>query len=215
MQIPRIQLSCLAAQACLTLAACGATPAPAPSGPTNVGPGHVDAQLARGASTYQGVRKIKLRIRPDGAVEKFAVYHGEAAAVPEPVKALATARFPDAVVSHYEHERYADLGEVHEVEVRLKDGRACEISATPAGALVYEECELPVAEIPAPVKAAIDARLPGGKVVEIETKKGPTMDELSLEVEHEGKLHYLRLRPDGGLIAHFHRVPAEIDVPVP
>jgi hypothetical protein len=72
-----------------------------------------------------------------------------------------------------------------------------------------------VAEIPAPVKAAIDARLPGGKVVEIETKKGPTMDELSLEVEHEGKLHYLRLRPDGGLIAHFHRVPAEIDVPVP
>jgi hypothetical protein len=112
----------------LATAACGAAPAPAPAPPSLDGPGHLDARLARGAAEYLGVRKIKLRLQKSGSVDKFAVYHGDAAAVPDPVKALAAARFPDASVSHYEHERYADLGEVHEVEVRLKDGRAASSS---------------------------------------------------------------------------------------
>jgi hypothetical protein len=89
----------------LATAACGAAPAPAPAPPSLDGPGHLDARLARGAAEYLGVRKIKLRLQKSGSVDKFAVYHGDAAAVPDPVKALAAARFPDASVSHYEHER--------------------------------------------------------------------------------------------------------------
>ena len=198
---------------------CGAAPATAPAANSTaavaLGPGRLDPTLARGASTFNGVHKMKLRISAEGQVEKLAVYHRDAAAVPDAVKALAAAHFQGATVEYYEHEHYADVGEVFEVEVKTADGRHCEVSASAAGALIYEECELPVAEVPAPVTASIEKVLPGGKLVEAERKKGPSRDEFSLEVEHGGRVHYLRVGPEGAVLAHHLRIPAEVDVPLP
>lgn len=202
----------------LTSLGCGAAPEcthPPAAADAVSGPGRLDATLARGATRYQGVHKLKLRLREDGTVEKMAVYHRDASVAPAPVLALAQSRFPGSTVVFYEHELYIDRGEMHEVEVKTADGRTCEISASPAGVLGYEECELAVDAVPPAVKATLEARLPGGKIVEAESKKGPELDELSIEVEREGAVHYLRVRPDGTVLAHHHRVAAEIDVPVP
>jgi hypothetical protein len=145
----------------------------------------------------------------------LAVYHRDSAVVPDAVKALAANHFQGATVEYYEHERYSDVGEVYEVEVKTAEGRHCEVSASAAGALIYEECELPVAEVPAPVTTAVEKVLPEGKLVEAERKKGPSRDEFSVEVEHAGRVHYLRVGPDGTVIAHHLRIPAEVDVPSP
>lgn len=117
----------------LVTAGSGAAPATAPAvnstAAVALGPGRLDPTLARGASTFNGVHEMKRRISAEGQVEKLAVYHRDAAAVPD-------------------------------------------------------------------------------------TQKGPSRDAFSLEVEHGGRVHDLRVGPEGAVLAHHLRIPAEVDVPM-
>lgn len=189
-------------------------PAPAASAAPAAGAG-LDAELVGLASRAQGVMKIKMRVGPDGTVHKLAVYHHDAAAIPEPVRALAAERFPGAETLYYESELYSDLGRAYEVEIRTAEGKECEVSASADGTLLYEECKVPPDQIDPKVKATVDRLVPGGTVLEVETKHGPDRDEVSVEVKAGDVEHYVRTTPDGELIGHTLRIPAIIEVPVP
>lgn len=214
----------LAISVVLLLSACGAGQEPCPSAPPRASeegstpgasePGRLDAELVAVAARADGVYRIRVRASETGEIQKFAVYHGDAEEVPEAVRNAARERFPDAEVRHYESEIYSDLGRVFEVEVMTAEGRECEISCRPDGTMVYVECRVPTEEVPEPALAAAGRLLPEGEVVEAETKEGPGIDEVHLEVRVGELIHYLVLQPTGELVRHGLRIPTTIEIPV-
>lgn len=170
--------------------------------------------VAQAAVTANTVDELELRLDASGALVKQAVYHDDASAIPQPVKDKALEVYPGATITHYETEHYADAGLVFEVEVTTADGHRCEVSALPDGALRYQECELLVDAAPAAVKDAIASRFPGGKLLEVETKKGPALDLYSVEVEHEGTEYYVDVSPDGTVQSVHERIEATLEIPV-
>lgn len=174
----------------------------------------LDAELTTLARTAPKVEKMKLRLSGDGQLVKQSVYHDAADTIPEPVKALAKQKFPKGTVTGYETELYADLGRVYEVEVD-DGGKHCEVAADAEGTEVYTECEVDPATLSAAAKATIESVAPGGKVMEAESKKGPSVDETTVEVEAGGQELYLRIGPDGALIEALRRIPAIVEVPLP
>lgn len=178
-------------------------------------PGTLDAALVKAATEAKGVSKIKVFTRPDGTVRKFSVYHTDADAVPAAVKAAAAKAFPQSTPKSYESELYVDLGEVYEVEVKTTEGKEVEYAGRPDGTLIYIESALTEAEVPAPVKAAALARVPGGKFIEAERKKGKDSEEFALKFEKDGRKHHLHLAPDGTISRHTVRIPAEFEVELP
>lgn len=194
----------------LLLVAC--RPAPCrPLPPTEVGA--LDQQLVTTAIRAETVIKAKVRVDAQGKITKQSVYHDDAASIPAAVREAATKRFPSATVLHYESEVYADRGRVYEVEVD-DAGTKCELAATPEGVEIYVECHADPATLSPEIKATIERVAPGGTILEAETKKGPDMDELTIEVDHAGRLLYLRVKPDGTLIEGLRRVPGFIEVPL-
>jgi hypothetical protein len=160
------------------------------------------------------VQKAKIRVDASGGIVKQSLYHDQASAIPAKVLELAKAKFPSGAIRHYESELYADRGRVYEVEVD-DGGTHCEVAATPEGVEVYVECEVDPATLSAEAKATIEKVAPGGKVIEAETKKGPELDEITVEVETAGGELYLRLRADGSLVQALRRIPAILEVPLP
>lgn len=173
----------------------------------------LDGEIVRTAITAADVQKVKIRVDADGGIVKQSLYHGQASALPAKVLELAKTRFPGGTVRHYETELYADRGRVYEVEVD-EGGKLCEVAATPEGVEVYVECEVDPATLSAELKAAIEKAAPGGKVLEAETKKGSDIDEVTVEVEVDGRELYLRLAPDGTLVQKLRRIPAIVEVPI-
>lgn len=174
----------------------------------------LDAEIVETATNATTVHKMKIRVAADGSIVKQSVYHDKADALPPAVLELAKTRFPNATIRHYETELYADRGRVYEVEVD-DAGKHCEVAATPAGAEVYVECEVDPGTLSAAVMATIEKVAPGGKILEAETKQGPDLDELTVEVEIGGRELYVRVRPDGSLIQVLRRIPAVIELPLP
>lgn len=171
--------------------------------------------VAQAAMTAKTVEEFEFRLDDRGALVKQAVYHDNASAISEAVKAKAMEVFPGATIESYETEWYADVGEVHEVEVKTAEGQACEVSATPDGTLRYTECELDLAKVPAQITAAIASAYPHAKILEVETKQGPAMDIVTAEVDVDGAELYLRMKPDGALESVHKRVEALVEIPVP
>jgi hypothetical protein len=191
----------------------GTTPPTDASAPPPTTSAALDAEIVQTAISATTVHKMKVRVDAKGGIVKQSVYHDKADALPAAVTELAKTRFPGATVRHYETELYADRGRVYEVEVD-DGGKLCEISATPEGVEVYVECQVDPASLSAELKAAVEKVAPGGKLLEAETKKGPDIDEVTVEVEHAGRELYVRLKPDGTLIQLLRRVPAIIEVPL-
>jgi hypothetical protein len=177
--------------------------------------GGLHPAVAKAAVTATTVEEFEFRLDESGALIKQAVYHDDASAISEAVKAKALEVFPGSTIESYETEWYADVGEVHEVEVKTADGQACEVSATPDGTLRYKECELDLADVPAQITAAIKSAYPAGKILEVETKQGPAMDIVTAEVEVDGVEYYLHMQPDGALESVHKRVEALVEIPVP
>lgn len=177
------------------------------------GPGRLDGALVQAAASARGVELVYLDASSGGALGKLSVYHHEEAQVPEAVRRLAEEKLPGGKVRRYESELYAQGGRVFEVEIETQDGRHCEVSATAEGALRYLECEIAQKDLPPAVVQAVAQAVPGGEIAEAETQKGPSIDEVHVEVKAGGALHYLRLRPSGELLRHSLRLPAAVDVP--
>ena len=189
-----------------------ATPSVAMS--ADVASGGLHEAVAKAAVTAKTVEEFEFRMDENGALIKQAVYHDDASAISEAVKAKAMEVFPGANIESYETEWYADVGEVHEVEVQTADGQECEVSATPDGTLRYKECELDLAKVPPQITAAIESAYPGAKILEVETKQGPAMDVVTAEIEVGGVEYYLHMKPDGALESVHKRVEALVEIPV-
>lgn len=173
----------------------------------------LDAEIAKTASTATTVEKLKIRLDAQGGIVKQALYHDQADVIPAAVLELAKSRFPKATITGYETELYADRGRVY--EVRVDDGGTeCEVAASPAGVELYTECQVDPASLGAAILATVEKTAPGGRILEAETKKGPDIDELTVEVEQAGRELYLRLRDDGSLIQALRRVPAIVELPL-
>lgn len=173
----------------------------------------LDRELVTTAIRADTVVKAKVRVDAEGRIVKQSVYHDDAASIPAAVREAASKRFPSATLLHYESEVYADRGRVYEVEVD-DAGTKCELAATAEGVEVYVECHVDPATLAPEVRATVERVAPGGTVLEAETKKGPEFDELTIEVEHAGRLLYLRVKPDGTLIEGLRRVPGFLEVPL-
>jgi hypothetical protein len=203
----------------LLLAACHhAKPTTAvPEAPTGSAPtkATLDPDIVAIATKPGVATKFKIRVDGTGAVMKQALYHGDAEAIPAEIRTKAEARWAGSKAARFETEWYAEHGRVHEVEVTLPDGKTCELAVKADGNELYEECHVDAASLPAPVTAKVEELFPGGKVVEAETKKGPAMDEITIEVELGGQEFYLRCKPDGTVIAKLARIPAVFEVPIP
>jgi hypothetical protein len=194
---------------------CEATTTDAAPGTAAAGTATLDATIRKTASSAPQVERMKIRVDDSGVIVKQSVYHGDASVIPAAVRELAEKTFPEARALKYETEVYADIGLVFEIELETKDGKLCEVSSQPDGTLVYTECHIDPRELPEPVAARAEATIAGGKIIEAEQKTGPKVDEFTVEVEHEGREFYLRVRPDGTLIAKLVRVPAIIELPIP
>lgn len=176
------------------------------------GPGLTDA--IADAAKGSGVERMKVRFDDAGAIVKQSVYHGDKSGIPQPVLDLAEQTYPGSQPKHYETEHYAEFGQVFEVEVETADAKLCEVASRPDGELVYTECRIDVGELPEPVSARVSATFPDGKIIEAERKSGPEHDEFTVEIEAGGRQFYLRIAPDGSLIAKLVRVPAIVELPV-
>jgi hypothetical protein len=203
---------------CLCLPACdkGGGPAncPEPTAATSgAATSALDGELVKTAS--HGAIKMKIRTDGAGAVVKQSVYHHDEQAIPKPVHELAAQRFPGAKTEHVESELYAEHGRVYEIELTTADGKQCEVAASAEGTELYTECRVDPATLPAPVADAVAKLYPGAKVLEAETKKGPKLDEISVEVQAGDAEHYVRLAPDGRVLERLVRVPAIVEIPIP
>lgn len=176
--------------------------------------GGLHETVARIAVTAKTVEEFEFRLDDRGALIKQAIYHDDASAVSEAVKAKALELYPGSTIVAYETEFYADAGIVHEIEVKTADGQACEVSATPDGTLRYQECELDPADVPAQITAAVKSAYPDGKLLEVETKKGPGLDVVTAEVESGGIEYYVTMDADGTIEAVHKRIEALVEIPV-
>lgn len=190
----------------------GAPQCPEPTAVATATGGGLDGELVKTAAA--GAIKMKVRTDANGVLVKQSVYHQQLAAIPEPVQKLAAAKFPGAKTDYVESELYAEHGRVYEIEVTTADGQHCEIAASADAAELYTECIIDAAALPAAVAATVAKLYPGAKVLEAETKKGPKIDELTVEIQVEGGEHYLRVAPDGTVIQRLVRIPAIIEIPL-
>jgi uncharacterized membrane protein YkoI len=214
------------------VAGCGGSPPPASAPPqaqpdvTPAADAHADVAVddASGGVAFEkkivdaalgarGDLKMEIRLDADGKVVKQTTYHDDPDAIPEAVHDLAAKEFPGAKAARYETEWYADRGLVYEIEVDTKDKKRCEVAATEDGTKIYTECHVKPKALPPEVSKQVEATIPGGKILEAETKKGPDIDVVTVEVEKDGREYYLRLSPDGTLLEKLLRVPAVVEIP--
>lgn len=174
----------------------------------------LDAELVAIARKQGVAQKAKLRVDGSGNLQKQSLYHSDAAAVPEAARALVEKRWPGAKVRGYESERYAEHGRVDEIEVTTAEGAECELAVKQDGSTLYEECRIALDAMPPAVASKVAALFPDGSIHEAETKKGEGVDELTIEVTAGGKEYYLRMRPDGEVLAKLLRIPAVLEVPI-
>lgn len=203
MRRPPPPSSPLALPLALLLSGCGA------SGPL----GGVHPEFAETVARTPTTHKTALFLAADGRIRALSVYHQDATAIPQPVRALGEKHFAGRAVKYYETEWYPDAGMVFEVEYALDGGRSGELSAKADGTLVY--VEEPVTAPPPEIVQAALAAVGGGEVGEVERQRGPGLDHFGVKVRHADRLHVLLIKPDGRVVRHSLRVPAQLDVPLP
>jgi hypothetical protein len=209
----------------LVLSACGTSTATTPVSdtPTSASAAPMvaeasaglDAEIVETAITAPKLDKMKVRVDATGALVKQSLYHYDATAVPKAIRDLAAQQYPESTPVRYETEWYDDLGRVYEVEVQTKEGKRCEVAATPDGKLQYTECQLDPSELPSDVVATVHAIGGSATVLEAEHKQRDGSEEYTVELELPSGELYLRIGPDGALLGKYRRVPGIIEVPVP
>lgn len=209
-----------------TLSACTSKPAECPD-PTPVeaqtteakeakapdsstGIGHLEPAFFEELRTFEDPRSMTLHLSPKGEVSKIVLVHGDEARVPEAVRALAEKEFPEATVTAYEFELYADGTKVHEVEIKDAEGVPCEVSATEDGTMRYTECEVTLESLPEEKQAKIKELTAGGTIDEIEQKEGDAESYTGVTFSKDGHEHYLRLEQDGTVSDRALRLPSTI-----
>lgn len=188
-------------------------PVEAAAAPASAG---LDAQLLKTAQTAQGVHKFKLFFDDQGRFTKQSVYHRDPSLLPDAVKKTVEAEAPGAELLYCESELYQDAGRVFEVQVKLADGNEMEVSAREDGTLYYTERKIDPKLLSEPVRKVVEETVPGGKIEEVELKKGPGKDATAVEViDGAGVMHYLTFAPGGKLVKHTLRFVAQVEVPAP
>jgi hypothetical protein len=175
----------------------------------------LDPDLVALAARTGTLGGVLLRTDDQGRVIKIGVYHLDAAEIPAWARREAEARWPGAKLRSYESEWYSDAGAVFEVEVETVAGEHCELSLDAGQRERYVECEVALDAVPPSVRRTAEQTVPGAAIREVETRKGPGIDEFTVELDLAGREHYLHIDPDGRLRAHLVRLPTLLEVPVP
>jgi hypothetical protein len=116
----------------------------------------------------------------------------------------------------YELEHFSGIGPVHEVKLQLADGRRCHVVARPEGQLVWQTCPVPVTALPEAMARAVQQRLPGARLKEVEHQRGPGRDRWKVKVDKapDGRQHSLLFDASARLLAHLLVIPAQVEVPL-
>lgn len=175
----------------------------------------LDAEIVTTATTADKLDKLKVRVDADGKIVKQSLYHYDAAVIPKPVRDLAASTFEGSTAVRYETEWYADVGRIYEVEVDTKDGKHCEVAATPDGKLQYTECRIDPTTLPSEVAKTVHDLAGTQEILEAEKKTRADGEEFTVEIADPGGDLYVRIAADGSLLGKYRRVPGIIEVPVP
>lgn len=173
--------------------------------------GSVAPDFSQAVADTPSTREVRVYLEPGGGIRGLSIYHLDAEAIPDAVKALGASRFPGRRIIYYETEWYADGSQVFEVEYALDGGKKGEIAARADGALIY--MERPVATVPVPTRNAALRAVSGGRIVEGERRQGPGIDHFILKLDLRGRVHVLHIDAQGQVLQHGIRVPAKIEVP--
>ena len=179
-----------------------------------VGPGRLDGTTMREAATIPA-QELEIRVDERGEVQKLAMEHGDASRIPAAVMKLVQEKLPGASPERYELELRPGTPATYEVEVKTKGGQHCEVAGLADGTFKYLECELPAAELPATITDWIKANHPGAAISEVETVKGPGVDEIAVEIKVGEALFALHFKASGELLRRCLVVPATIELPRP
>ena len=171
-----------------------------------------ELELLTGSET---IKEARVYLDEGGKMRKLAIYHNDAGALPEAVRAKVEQTYPGATVRYYETERYAGIGRLYEIEVQTADGKELEMSMKPDATLYYLEEAVDAATLDAAIVEKVNARVPGATIVEAETKKGPEVDILLIKAtDAGGRTHYLNFQ-GGELERHSVRHKALIEAVLP
>ncbi len=121
--------------------------------------------------------------------------------LPPAVPRTADAQSQGATVRSYSSEM--EQGKL-EYEVALTvNGRSRDVSIAPDGSLLEIEDEVALAELPAPVRAGLEAKAAHGTITKVEsiTKHG-TLVAYEAQVRTGGKRSEIQVGPDGQPLAH-------------
>ncbi len=116
--------------------------------------------------------------------------------VPEPVLAAFEKAYPNATVKGYSKEK-DDAGQtVYEVE--CEEGKVKrDVTYLADGTLVSVEETVEQSELPSAVKAAVDTRFPGGKILKIEKIVRSDRVAYEFQIRHNGRKTEVAFDLDG------------------
>lgn len=173
--------------------------------------GGITPEFSETAAKTESIVQARVYLADRGRVRALSLYHRDAAAIPPAVTALGAQHFPGKRVRYYETEWYPDAGLVYEIEYHLGGGRSGELAARADGTLIY--VETPVDPVPPALAKAALAVVGGGTVKSGERQLGPGLDFYGVKVERDGRLHVVLMTPQGEVVRHSLRLPAQIEVP--
>lgn len=156
-------------------------------------------------------RGVKLYVSSSGGVDKVAVKVARAA-IPEWVFEQVTAQLGAGADVEFEIEQYANGDEIYEV-TRLVNGKLREaaIRGTDQAFMYMEEKDLVLADLPAPVRAALDAPPGGLEVREIHRqKRADGTDRYVISGRRQGTPLSLIFDKSGALIARRQILPGNV-----
>ena len=173
--------------------------------------GTITPSFTQTVADMPSTREVRVYLEPGGGVRGLSIYHVNAEAIPDAVRALGASRFPGRRVVHYETEWYADGSQIYEVEYALEGARTGELAARIDGSLVY--VERPVASLPPLARSAALAAVAGGRIMQGDRRQGPGIDHYILKIDLRGRMHVVHVDAQGQVLQHGIRVPAQIEVP--
>lgn len=156
-------------------------------------------------------RSIKLYVSPSGEVTKVAV-NVSREALPAWVFALADEKLGEGPDLEFEIEQYGNGDEVYEI-TRAVQGRHKEMAVrgTDKRFLYFEFKGLSIADLPAPVKAALDAPPGGLEVVEVvKQSRADGADRFTIKGRRHGVRVSLSFDPQGKKLTERRVLPGSI-----
>ncbi len=155
------------------------------------------------------VLRAKLGVSAAGQITKYTVYVRKEG-LPPWVHAQADETLGRGEDLEYEVELYANGSQVYELTRRV-GGEVVELSVQRDGSLEYVERVVALEDLPTAVSErlnAVEGFVPG----EAFRRRGPAIDDYSVDGERSGAARRVRLLPNGTLVSINRRLPGTFEI---